>query len=170
MRGRAGHAAATLVVVVIVAAGCAGKRIVDGVFHSASGYRVGLPGPAWTVSDGGPADLELRHRSVPAGMLVNASCDGPAARRDLDVLARHVLIGLRDRQVLAEEPVSLNGRAGGRTLVEGRPANGQTRVRVEAYVLRDARCVYDLLYMAPPEAFGALHPDFLKLVQSFRTR
>lgn len=170
MRGCAGRAVPLIVAVVVVAAGCAGKRIENGVFHAPSGYRVALPGPAWTVSPRGPADLELRHRSVRAGMLVNASCDGPAARRGLDVLARHVLIGLRDRRVLADEPISLNGRQGGRTVVEGRPADGQARVRVEAYVLRDAQCVYDLLYVAPPEAFGTLHPDFEKLVQSFATR
>ena len=131
MRGRAGRATPIIVAVVVIAVGCAGKRIEDGVFHSRNGYRVMLPGPAWAVAARGPAELELRHRSVPAGMLVNASCDGLAAQRDLDVLARHVLIGLRDRRVLATDQVSLNGRHGGRTLVEGRPADGQTRVRVE---------------------------------------
>lgn len=169
MRGRAGRAAPLIVAVVVIAVGCAGKRIENGMFHSRSGYRVVLPGPAWAVSDGGPAELELRHRSVPAGMLVNATCDGPAARRDLDVLARHVLIGLRDRRVLAADQVSLNGRQGGRTVVEGRSPDTRAPVRVEAYVLRDGRCVYDLLYVAPPEAFDALRADFEEFVQSFTT-
>ena len=150
----------------LVAAGCAGKRIENGVFHARSGYRVGLPGAAWTVVDGGPADLELRHRGVAAGMLVNAACDDGAARRRLDVLTRQLLIGLRDRQVLTSEVVALNGRRGAHAVVEGMTP-GTERVRVEAYVLKDERCVYDLLYVAPAVAFDALRADFEGVVQSF---
>ena len=58
--------------------GCASGRIESGVYHSSKGYRVALPGPEWTVREGGRADLELRHRASPAGMLANASCDGRA--------------------------------------------------------------------------------------------
>ena len=144
MRARTGRAALAAVAAMLVAAGCAGKRIENGVFHARSGYRVGLPGAAWTVVDGGRADLQLRHRGVAAGMLVNATCDDGVARRRLDVLARQLLIGLRERQVLASEPV-------------------------EAYVLKDERCVYDLLYVAPTGAFDTLRADFEGVVQSFTT-
>ena len=169
MRGVAGRATMVAVATAVAAAGCAGLRIQDGVFHSPSGYRVTLPGPAWTIAEESPAELELRHRGGGAGMLVNAVCDGGAARRSIDVLARHLLIGLRDRTVLAAEDVSLNGRVGARALVEGRFADGETRLRVEAYVLKDARCVYDLLYVAEPAAFDALRPAFAAFVQSFTT-
>jgi hypothetical protein len=46
-------------------------------------------------------------------------------------------------------------------------APGTERVRVEAYVLKDERCVYDLLYVAPAVAFDALRADFEGVVQSF---
>jgi hypothetical protein len=169
VRGRAGRATLVGVAVVVVAAGCAGKRFENGMFHSGSGYRVALPGPAWVVAEGGQAELELRHRAVPAGMLVNAACDGAATGRSFAVLTRHLLIGLRDRTVLASDEVGVNGQRAGRTVVEGRLAGRDQRVRVEAYVLKDGRCVYDLLYVAPPEAFDALRADFEAFVQSFTT-
>lgn len=170
MRRRTGRATLITVAVIVVAVGCAGKRFENGMFLSRSGYRVALPGSSsWAVVERGPAELELRHRRVPAGMLVNGACDGPATGRSLDVLTRHLLIGLRDRTVLASGEVAVNGRSAGRTVVEGRLAGGEQRVRVEAYVLKDQRCVYDLLYVAPPEAFDALRADFEGFVQSFTT-
>ena len=168
MRWRAGRATLA-VAAMVIAAGCAGKRIEDGVFYSPSGYRIALPGAAWTVAERGPAELELRHRREPAGMLVNAACEGRAVRRSLDVLTRHVLIGLRNRTVLESGQVSVNGRHGARAVVEGRPRGSEERVRVEAYVLKDGRCVYDLLYVAPPEAFDALRAEFEGFVRSFTT-
>ena len=48
--------------------GCASGRIESGVYHSSKGYRVAIPGPEWTVREGGRADLELRHRASAAGM------------------------------------------------------------------------------------------------------
>jgi hypothetical protein len=162
-----GRATLAAVAAVVITVGCAGKRIEHGMFHAPSGYRVALPGPAWAIAERGPAELELRHRSVGAGMLVNAACEGPVAGRSLDVLTRHLLVGLRDRAVLETGQVSLNGHRAVHTVVEGRPAGTEQRVRVEAYVVKDERCVYDLLYVAPPAAFDALRADFEGFVQSF---
>jgi hypothetical protein len=38
---------------------------------------------------------------------------------------------------------------------------------VEAVSIKDGRCVYDFLYVAPPAAFPAGQPAFRALVQSF---
>jgi hypothetical protein len=42
-------------------------------------------------------------------------------------------------------------------------------VRVETYVLKDARCVYDFAYVAPPASFEAWRAEFRRLVESFVT-
>ena len=50
-----------LIVAAALIAGCASHRVVDpGVFHSAKGYRVTMPGSGWTMISDGHADLELR--------------------------------------------------------------------------------------------------------------
>jgi hypothetical protein len=35
--------------------------------------------------------------------------------------------------------------------------------------MRDDRCLYDFLYVAPPETFDARRPDFERVVRGFTT-
>src|SRR5918996_2301778 len=146
---------------------CAGHGIVGGVYQAPSGYRVTLPGAAWEVAPDSRADLELRHRTAPAGMLVNALCDPAVVRRGGDVLAQHLLLGMRDRQEMAVNEMPVNGRAASHRLLEGRMRQSDERVRIESYTLKGERCVYDLLYVAAPEVFEAWRSDFHSFVESF---
>jgi hypothetical protein len=148
--------------------GCASGRIESGVYHSSKGYRVALPGPEWTVRDG-RADLELRHRASPAGILANASCDRRAPTPGLDALARHLLMGFRGRVTLERGDVEVNGRLAAHTVLDGQLGSRDAPMRVEAFVLTDARCVYDFAYAAPPATFETWRADFQRLVESFAT-
>jgi hypothetical protein len=159
---------AALVAVLVLALGaCAGRRIVDGVYHAPGGYRVTLPGPAWEVVPDSRADLELRNRTAPVGMLANAVCDRAVVRRNWDVLSLHLLIGMRDRTVVETGEAPVNGRAASHQVLEGRMGQRDGRVRVESYTLKGDRCVYDLLYVAAPGAFDAWRGDFRRFVESF---
>ena len=168
MRVRAGGAAIALVAAVGVAACATGPRIEGGVFRAPSGYRVTLPGTEWDVMTGDvKAGLQLRHRDGRAAMLAHGDCEGGAARRRWDVLTRHVLVGLRDRTVVDEGPTQVNGRTAAHTVVDARMRQSEERVRVESYVVKDERCVYDLLFVAAPEVFEARRPAFQSFVDSF---
>ena len=171
MRAGARRAASRVAVglgAALVLAGCAG-RIRDGVFRSEHGFRVTLPGPAWTVVDDSRAELQLQRAAGGAGMLVHATCRPDAVRRSFDVLERHLLLGLRDRATLEDGEVDVAGRRALHRVVEGRARAARARVRIESYVLKDARCVYDLLYVASPDAFDGSREDFRRFVQSFAT-
>jgi len=146
--------------------GCAGRRIIDGVFRASKGYRVTVPGPDWVVVGSSRADLELQHRDGSAGMLVNAVCDRRATSRPAGALAQQLLTGLRDREIIERGDVAVNGRRGTRMVVEARAA-GLSRVRLEIVTLADARCVYDLIYAAPAAAFAGRHGDFERFLGSF---
>ena len=161
---RAGAFAAALA---LLFGACAARRIIDGVYRAPSGYRVTLPGPAWEVAPESRADLELRHRTAPVGMLANAVCDRAVARREWDVLARHLLIGMRDREVVEAGETPVNGRVASHRVLEGRMRQTDDRVRVESYTLKGDRCVYDLLYVAAPAAFDTWRGDFRRFVESF---
>jgi hypothetical protein len=168
MRARAGRAALiTTVVLVTAVAGCASRRLHDGVYRSEHGYRVTVPGPDWTVVDDSVADLELRRADGQAGMLIAATCQPSATRRRDTDLARHLLLGLRERETLEDGEASLAGYRGVRLVVEGRMRESRERVRIESYTVKDLRCVYDLLYVAPPAAFEASRGDFERFVGSF---
>lgn len=160
------------VVGLLVLAGCATgarARIENGVFHSPKGYRVTLPGDAWTVTRDGRADLELRHRDGRAGIVVNAACGAQRSKGPLDVLARHLLSGFRDRSVVTREDVSVNGKVARHAVVEGRLGDGGEPTTVELYVMRDDRCLYDFLYAASPDTFDAGRADFERLVRTLST-
>lgn len=168
MRARAGRAAlVTLVAIAAALAGCAGRRLENGVYHSEYGYRVTVPPSGWTVVNHSPADLELRRADGRAGILAAATCRSAVARRPSATLARHLLLGLRERETLEENAASLAGWRGVHQVVEGRMQDSAERVRIESYTVKAGRCVYDLVYVAPPATFEATRDDFTRFVQSF---
>lgn len=157
----------TAVAFSVVLGGCAGRDLRDGVYRSEHGFRVTVPGPPWAMVDDSRAEIELRRADGGAGMLAHATCRPDAVRRDYGLLARHLLLGLRDRATLEAGEADVAGRRAAHQVVEGRPRGGEARMRIESYVLKDARCVYDLLYVATPGAFDGGREDFRRFVQSF---
>ena len=147
--------------------GCAGRQSATGGYQSTKGYRVTLPGEAWRAVADSRADLELRHQHAQAAILVNAACQAPLAHRSVSVLTREILAGFSGREVHEREVVSLAGREAEHVVVEGHDGPSRQRVRVELYVARDERCVYDLLYAATPEDFAVGRADFRTLVGTF---
>ena len=153
---------------VVALTGCGGGRRIDnGVYHSAKGYRVAVPSADWVVAEKSRADLELRRRDGEAAMLANAQCDERAQTRSAEVLLGHLLIGLRDRVTIEQEEVSVNGQRAIRRVVDGRLDGDSGPTRIEAYVMKDARCVYDFVYAAPPESFDTSRDAFRRFVESF---
>lgn len=164
-RGLLGVGAVALAAV-LLAAGCAGRRIERGVYHSPKGYRLTIPGPDWRVVEASRADLELRHAGGDAGILAHATC-GAAARRSAPALERELLAGLRARRVVERAEVSVNGYPGAHAVVEAaRDADGEP-VRIAVYTLRGRQCVWDLIYAAPAARFDRWRADFERFVGSF---
>lgn len=149
----------------LLGAGCTAGRIEGGVFYSAKGYRVTVPGPAWqAVLDDG-ADLELRRTEPRGGIVVSATCEGSPPRRGLPVLARHLTFGIEGREVLDRGEVAVAGRSAFRSVIQGR-LDGNP-VKMETYVMKGERCVYDFLYVAPPDGFASGVEEFRVFVRSF---
>jgi hypothetical protein len=155
--------------VVPLVSGCALKRIENGVYHSSKGYRVAIPNAEWTLVDEGPADLTLRHRASAAAMAVNAECDGVASRRTPEALARQLHIGLRGRRVIERASAEVGGRPATRVVAEGHLEGSPAPARIESLSMTTGRCLYDFVYVAPPDTFDATRPDFATLVDSFGT-
>ncbi|MGH7388397.1 MAG: hypothetical protein ACREM3_02920 [Candidatus Rokuibacteriota bacterium] len=168
MSAREAHAAVLgLVAALALTAGCAGRRVEHGVFHSPKGYRATLPGGAWSMVDASRADLELRHATGRAGMTVNATCDPAVTGRPAAQLTRALFAGLRDRSDVERGDAVVGGRTASRAVIEGRAGVDGGRIRVEALTFVDGGCVYDLLYVAPAESFDAWHADFTGFAASF---
>ena len=61
----------------------------------------------------------------------------------------------------------MNGRQAVHRVLDGRLDADEAPTRIEAYVMRDERCVYDLVYAAPPSSFDAWRAEFRRFVESF---
>jgi hypothetical protein len=159
--------AALAVAAAVLGAGCSVPRVNDGIFRSAKGYRVAIPGADWSVVESSQADLELRHRGGAAGMLANAQCGGAIARRPPEILERHLLAGLRGRKVVERGEALLDGRPAMRAVLEGAADDRQEPLMIETYVMKNGPCVYDLVYAAAPARFAEGRGDFARFVESF---
>jgi hypothetical protein len=153
----------TLPLLAIVIAGCSTGRIESGVYYSPKGYHVSLPA-GWSVKRSGAADLELQRAAPPGGLLVDATCEGKEVQRPLDILTRHLTFGLKERVVEESGPLIVGGRPAQRAVLRG--SLDGTPVEVEAIVVKGDQCVYDFLYVAPPEAFESGREDFRAFVES----
>jgi len=152
----------------VVLGGCHSVASVEnGRYASPKGYSVVTPGAAWTVMDQDQADVEWRRTSPPGRMLINGSCEDGTRRRPLGVLARQLMMGVMDRTVIERNEVTIGGHPARHVVVDGRPSEGAAPLRVEAYVVKDARCVYDFLYAAPVPSFETSRSDFRSVVESF---
>jgi hypothetical protein len=148
----------------LVLAACSAGRIDRGIFYSPKGYQVRLPAQGWAVKPGSAADLELRRHEPAGGMLADATCDDKTVGRPLNILARHLTFGLKDRVAKDGGALTVGGRPAQRAVVHGR-LDGAA-VGVEAVVVKGDRCVYDFLYVAPDDAFEAGRDDFRAFVES----
>ena len=148
-------------------AGC-GARTTEagGVYHAShTSYRLGALGPGWQPHDS-DADLAFYDRELDAMIMVNSECpmkhDAP-----LSVAANTLLIGFTERQTLRDERVTLSGREAlhrrVRAKLDGVPLD------LDLFVLKKDECLYDLVYLAPPDSAGRGIVDFGRLVAGFDT-
>ena len=159
-----------MVAVACVATGCVpASRVQDGRYVSSKGYAVAVPPAAWMQVPDAEADVAWQREAPSARMLVSGSCEDGLPRRSMDVLTRQLIVGLRQRTVIERGETSVAGRPAGHVVVEGRADEAGEPLRVEAYVVKDARCVYDFLYAAPASGFETVRAEFRNVVQSFRT-
>jgi hypothetical protein len=147
------------------ATGCAAGTVRDGVYLDGQGrFSVRVPSARWQPIRLDGAVLGFRAPALDAGMALRADCDRPEPG-PLPWVARHLFFGLADVRIDASEPprradanrvhTRLRARLDGRSVV------------VDAVTLRSGSCLYDFMYVAPPEHVEDGRPDFDAFVQSW---
>ncbi len=166
-RGRASLAAGVAgLTVAALLGGCAAGRVVDGGYENpATGFRIPLPPAPWVQVSIPDVEMAFRHPSAGGTIAAFSSCEGPS-RAPLRILARRLLFGIKEREVVEQSPTSLDGAEALRTVVRG-DLEG-TPVAVESVVARRGACVYDLVLVAPRGVFPALRPAFESVVAGWR--
>lgn len=151
----------------LLAASC-GKEAWDGkVYHAGrASFRAGPVSPSWERVELNGVMLAFRDRQGGA-INVYGRCGQDGDDVPLTALTNHLLIGFTERDFKSQDVVPLDGREAMHTIVHAK-LDG-VKMALSIYVLKKDGCVYDLIWVAPPERFdGGLAP-FDAFVQGFQT-
>ncbi len=144
---------------------CASSHVVDGFFvDEARGFKIPILRDGWRQFE--VKGLDLAFRAEPGGQVAAlfVSCEGQQ-ELPLQILARRLFFGIGAKQIMTQEPVSLNGTEAIHTLLEGRLKDDD--VMVSSYVAKDRECVYDLVYVAAPTDFQDRLAEFERFVKGW---
>ena len=160
-----------VVLIVALPAGCGvGPVFSSGHYRDEEAeYRVGRLRDSWTrVRVEGENDLAWQNRRLNAVIQVNASCD-PSMDIPLPALSKHLLIGFTERNIRAQQLLTLNGREALRTRLTAK-LDGVRRELVLTVLKKDG-CVYDFsLIASDPASAARAVGDYDGLVAGFRSR
>ncbi len=112
------------------------------------------------------ADLAFRDEPHDASVLVNSRCSSSDRDAPLVSLTEHLIIGTTDRHVSREETIPFDAREARHTVLTAR-LDG-VPMKYDIFVLKKDGCVFDLVYVAAPEASAGVD-EFDRFVQGFHT-
>lgn len=156
---------ALMLLALLTAAACAVGSIRDGAYRDPyDRFTVRLPPARWQLASLDGAALIFHAPDLDAGMGLRVDCDSPEPG-PLHWVARHLFFGLSNKRIDASEPLTRSDASGVRTRLRARLDDRP--VEVDAVTMRRESCLYDFLYVAPPERFEEGRPDFDAFVRSW---
>jgi len=121
-------------------------------------YQPGRLGTAWQEGTSPPGDIAYFNPELGATIYSDSSCGSRYDDAPLMVLLNHLLFGVTEVEMLREEEPTLSGRAAlmrvARARLDGVP------VQLAATVTKNGPCVFDLVYLSPPQSFAAGLDDY----------
>jgi len=151
----------------LVACGGASTTFEGNVFHGQNvAFRVGdVPGD-WrrvNVDDTALAFRDARGSSI----LVSGRCDLKVDDVPLIALTNQLVIGTTERELVKEETLPFDRREARHTVMKAK-LDGVPLVW-DAYVMKKNGCVYDMVYVAPPDRFDEGSAAFEKFATQFHS-
>jgi hypothetical protein len=156
----------TALALVLASAGCAKQSSTSHTPEAAS-YRVGQPGDGWRPQSAGSADHAWVHRDISGTIYTSSACGKRYEDGRLEDLARHLTFGIARGDAIRVEHTRLDDRAALLSVWQG--ALDGIAVQVGTVVTKKNACLYDLLYLAPPQHFDTGWPDFIQVMDGFAT-
>lgn len=137
-------------------------RRMEGHFHLAK------PGEGWKRVRPGGADKAWYNAALSATIYADSNCGVRFEDGELSELATHLTFGIARGEPLEERGLVVDGREGLLRIVRG--SLDGVAVQIAALVLKKDRCVYDMVYVAPPSVFDQGMPTFEAMVRGFTTQ
>ncbi len=149
-----------LVFVVLLLSACAhAETFEDGVFRKGDLAVYFGPRPAaWRRVDVDGADLAFRDDAREGAALFDVRCGRRDDDAPLSVLTEHLIMGTTEREVESRLTIPFDGREAMHTLLHAK-LDG-VPMQYDIYVMKKDGCVYDVVYVAPPDHFAEGAPDF----------
>lgn len=125
----------------LLGAGCASTSLSvtqDGFRHRRHDYTIGAAPAGWKRVEVEDAAVAYRRRG-PNTMSLQSRCGKPVATPQL--MARHLVIRLQDREVVAAGPIPVDGRNGWVQVFD--TVEGDVTVRVKTVTLVARDCTFD---------------------------
>jgi hypothetical protein len=125
----------------------------DGVLHKGDvSVRLGTVPAGWTPITVQGADLAYRDEAHEGSVLFDVRCHDRDDDAPLSSLTEHLIMGTTERAVQSEETVPFDGREALHTLMTAK-LDG-VPMQYDLYVMKKDGCVYDLVFVAPPDRFS----------------
>ena len=130
-------------------------------------FRVPERPAQWRRLEVDDASLAFRDDANSASVLVNARCLSADDRTPLVALTNHLLIGATEREYVSQATEPFDGREALHTKLKAKWDG--VPMMIDVYVLSKDGCVYDFVYLAPPNASEDSLRAFEAFVRGFQT-
>jgi hypothetical protein len=155
------------ILLLVLVAACRTGGFQGGVYSKPGvRYTIALPSAGWKAVSLDDNDLAWVSTSSEHSLAVDSTCD-PGEDAPLEILTNHLLMGFTERERLAQEMESLDGREALRSRYRVK-LDGVT-IELELLVMKKDGCVYDFVYQSPPGHADDKRADFDRLVHGFKT-
>ncbi len=99
-------------------------------------------------------------------MTLDSTCNEKKKNYSMKALSESLLIGIKDKEALSREEITVSGVPALRTIYTGSLNNVQ--LKIATVVLRKDICIYDFTYASSPEHFDIGIVDFDNFVSQFK--
>ncbi|HTQ45579.1 MAG TPA: hypothetical protein VMI75_22625 [Polyangiaceae bacterium] len=114
--------------------------------------------PEWRPIHVEGADVAYRDEARQGSTLFDVRCGARDDDAPLSVLTEHLIMGTTQREYDSQETVPFDGREALHTLMRAK-LDG-VPMQYDIFVMKKNGCVYDLVYVAPPDRFSQGAPAF----------
>ncbi len=156
----------SLLLTACFACSASGTSFESNLFHAPNGvaFRVGDIAPVWHRVDTGDASLAFRDDRG-SSILVDGRCSLRGDDIPLIALTNQLVMGTTDREYVSEETIPFDRREARHTVMRAK-LDGVQMVW-DVYVMKKDACVYDVVYVAPPDRFEGGRAAFEKFATDF---
>jgi hypothetical protein len=150
-------------------AGCSAPNHLEGSLYQngSVSFRVPPVPDGWARIEVSDANLAFRDDAREASILVDGRCNRRDEDAPLTALTEHLIIGTTAREFVSEDVVAFDSREAQHTVMRAK-LDGVT-MQYDIYVLKKDGCVYDFVYVAPPDRFADGAPRFEQFATGFHT-